>query len=66
MSADSGMPKPFTRRDGKDLLSEVLDFGPDPQPEASSATGSVEDRLKRLIEQLDEINARIDRLRENY
>lgn len=62
MSADRKAPKSFGR-DGKALLNEILDFGPDtiePVPQHSSSHFT--DRIKQIVKKLQEINKRIDDL----
>jgi hypothetical protein len=54
----TGATKKDTVGGVKDLLNNILNFGPHHEP-LSSATS---DRLKRLVKQLEDINARIEKL----
>ena len=53
---------------GRDLntkLSDILDFGPDkikPTPQAKDTN----ERIKKLLKQLQEINARVDKLTDRF
>ena len=46
-------------------LSDILDFGPDKLKPRAGSTNQTE-RLKKLIEQMKEINARVDKLTQRY
>ncbi len=50
---------PGQKRPQKDLLSEILDFGPDSEtPETPDLT----ERIRKVKEKIEEINERITRL----
>lgn len=50
---------PGQKRPAKDLLSDILDFGPDsPTPESPDLT----ERIRKVKEKIEEINERITRL----
>jgi hypothetical protein len=51
-----------TRKDVvKDLLDNVLNFGPDESSEVNTA-----ERLKKLVKQLEDLNARIKKLSNSH
>ena len=48
----------LAKRDLKDLLDEMLSFG----PETSSSNTDISERLRELVKKLQDINRRIDNL----
>lgn len=58
MSADR-YPNP--RREKRSAMQEILDFGPD----QSELAPDVAERIQRIVDQLDDINKRIDKLTRN-
>lgn len=67
MSAHQKGPK-FPTKIGQATWQDILDFGDAPTESLKPQTGSneVNDRLKALVRQLQEINRRIDNLNKHY
>ena len=65
MSADRKSSKPLgkTFQGAQDLLNELLDFGPVSQPVPSA---DLTQRLLVLVQKINEINQRIDKLSNHY
>ncbi|MFM8313952.1 MAG: hypothetical protein ACKOA8_06670 [Deltaproteobacteria bacterium] len=68
MAGNQNKPSTPVRKDIHTTLSDILDFGSDkmtlvPAPNSKSSNPT-QDRLKRLVQQLQELNRRIDRLTE--
>ena len=68
MADNHGKNAGLVRRDIHTTLSDILDFGSDkitlvssPSPKTSNPTN---ERLKKLVQQLQELNRRVDRLTE--
>ncbi len=58
MSAQSPNSKRYPKPEGKSLLDQSLDFG----PEDSSLRPSDIQRLEEILKQIENISARIDKL----
>ena len=52
--------------DAKSLLDALVDFGPDEAHPIEPANQDVNSRLKSLVKKLQELNARIDKVSNNY
>ena len=62
MSADRKAPKSLGGN-GKTLMNDILDFGPDTIENVPQQTSpAFTDRIKKIVEKLQEINKRIDEL----
>lgn len=51
--------RPFNKQPTRDLLTEILDFGPENTPTPSP---DLSDRIRKVKEKIEEINQRIARL----
>ena len=60
MSAQTPNPKRFPKIEGKSLLDQSLDFGPDETQVSSSDIK----RLENILKQIEDISVRIDKLSE--
>jgi hypothetical protein len=58
MSAQTPNPKRYPQRDGKSLLDQSLDFG----PEDAVLPPTEIKRLESILKQIEEISARIDKI----
>ncbi|MBM4304615.1 MAG: hypothetical protein FJ116_11455 [Deltaproteobacteria bacterium] len=67
MGENQNKPSHLLSKDIHTKLSDILDFGSDKIKLASSSTSvsNTHERLKKLVQQLQELNRRVDRLSES-
>ena len=65
MSADK-KPHPFVRKDHHAALKEILNFGPDHAAPPGQNNLEFNERVQKILKQLQDINKRIDKLNDEY